>query len=636
MSGAKSSFSAYRQYARETKTAANWNGDLLTVRLDVKSFLIEGSAAARAKAEAAMKVLTDEVGQEKSVYVDPEDVAAVDEIFGMVGQYDQTFDKVADLQAEIGAATGLMSELGPKMYDDFDKIVATAKASGNTEMAVTAADARRNVLLMRLYNVKFQIDNAEDEAGQMKTFGAALTEILGKLGGQVQDDAGRKLVADAGDIAKRYLEQFDKLHVATVSRNDLVNNTLNKIGPTVSGKLQTIVDDAIKHQDALGPQAAQSMDNGITTALTVAGIAILLGILVGFFVARGISRPVVAMTAAMRDLAGGNKQVEIPAQGRKDEIGEMAGAVQVFKDNMIEADRLRAEQELTKTRLEAERRQAMLDLASRFEGTVGGIVSGVNSAATELQSTAQSMSATAEQTTRQSTAVAAASEETTQNVQTVASATEELSASIAEITNQVTESTRIIGDAVSQADDTNAKVQGLYEAAQRIGDVVRLINDIAGQTNLLALNATIEAARAGEAGKGFAVVASEVKTLANQTAKATEEIAGQVRTIQDATATSAEAIGNITKTIGRVNEISTAIASAVEEQGAATQEISRNVQQAAHGTQEVSANISGVTQAAQQTGAAAAEVLTASTELGKNGVLLKSQVEEFLRTVRAA
>jgi methyl-accepting chemotaxis protein len=371
-------------------------------------------------------------------------------------------------------------------------------------------------------------------------------------------------------------------------------------------------------------------------AMTIAGIAILLGIVIGYAVARSITKPIVAMTGAMGELASGNKGVEIPAQGRGDEIGHMAAAVQVFKENMIEADRLRAEQEATKQRTEAERRQAMLDLADRFENSVGGVVKAVTSAATELQATAQSMSATAEQTTRQSSAVAAASEETTRNVQTVASATEELSASIGEISNQVTESTRIVGEAVSQAHGTNEKVQSLADAAQRIGDVVRLINDIAGQTNLLALNATIEAARAGEAGKGFAVVASEVKTLATQTAKATEEIAGQVRAIQDATQSSAVAIGDITKTIGRVSEISTTIASAVEEQGAATQEISRNVQQAAQGTQEVASNIGGVTEAATQTGHAAGEVLGAAQELGKNGELLRSQVEEFLRTVRAA
>src|SRR6201991_447559 len=219
---------------------------------------------------------------------------------------------------------------------------------------------------------------------------------------------------------------------------------------------------------------------------------------------------------------------------------------------MIESELLGTEQEASKARNEAERRQAMVDLANRFKSSVGSVVNGVTAAATEMQATAKSMSSTADETSRQATAVAAASEQTTQNVQPVASATEELSASIGEITTQVTESTRIVGEAVHQANETNGKVQGLADAAQKIGDVVRLINDIAGQTNLLALNATIEAARAGEAGKGFAVGASEVKTLATQTAKATDEIAGQVRAIQEATAGSAQAIHNIA---GRMREI---------------------------------------------------------------------------------
>ncbi len=364
-------------------------------------------------------------------------------------------------------------------------------------------------------------------------------------------------------------------------------------------------------------------------------IAVLLGSAVAYVVGRSVTVPLRRIIDVMQALTSGDLTVAVAGTERKDEVGEVSRAVSVFKDGLAETARLRQEQEEAKQRGEAERRQAMLALASRFEQTVGGVVNDVTSSAQQLQVTAQSMTATAEETSRQSTAVAAASEQTTQNVQTVASATEELSASISEIGNQVGESSRIVADAVRQADETNAKVQGLAAAAQKIGDVVRLINDIAGQTNLLALNATIEAARAGEAGKGFAVVASEVKTLATQTAKATEEIGGQIRAIQEATGASAEAIAAITETINRVNEISTAIASAVEEQGAATQEISRNVQQAAQGTTEVSSNIASVTQAAGETGAAASQVLSAAGALSRGGNELKSQVGEFLRTIRA-
>ncbi|HLB79979.1 MAG TPA: globin-coupled sensor protein [Dongiaceae bacterium] len=276
------------------------------------------------------------------------------------------------------------------------------------------------------------------------------------------------------------------------------------------------------------------------------------------------------------------------------------------------------------------------ELAKNFEGSVKGIVDTVSSAATELQSSAQSMSATAEETSRQSTAVAAASEEASTNVQTVASATEELSASVAEISRQVTQSTQIAAKAVADAQATNRTVENLDAAAKKIGEVVQLISDIASQTNLLALNATIEAARAGEAGKGFAVVASEVKSLANQTARATEDIGAQIRAIQSEVGQSVTAIKGIGATIQEISEISTAIATAVEEQGAATQEIARNVQQAAAGTQEVSTNITGVTQAAGETGQAAGQVLSAAEELGRQSNVLQKQVDQFIASIRAA
>jgi methyl-accepting chemotaxis protein len=363
--------------------------------------------------------------------------------------------------------------------------------------------------------------------------------------------------------------------------------------------------------------------------------AALVGVGVAILIARSVTVPLRRIIDVMAALTSGNLAVDVKGSERGDEVGEVAKAVLVFKDGLVETERLRTEQEETKKRAELERRQMMHDLANRFEAGVGGVLNTVTGAATELQATAESMSATAEETTRQSAAVATAAEQTTHNVQTVASATEELSTSIREISGRVTESNRIVGEAVEQANDTNSKVQGLADAAKKIGEVVNLINDIAGQTNLLALNATIEAARAGEAGKGFAVVASEVKALANQTARATEEIATQVRSIQDATESSAHAIQSITTTIHRVNEIATTIAAAVEQQGAATQEISRNVQQAATGTTEVSSNIGNVSQAAQDTGAAATQVLSSAGELARNGTLLKDQVESFLREVRA-
>jgi methyl-accepting chemotaxis protein len=370
--------------------------------------------------------------------------------------------------------------------------------------------------------------------------------------------------------------------------------------------------------------------------IAAAFIVLIAAVGLALVLALGLTRPIIRMTAAMERLSAGDATTEIPSRERRDEIGHMAGAVQVFKDNMQEMDRLRAEREEMEKRTEAEKKATVNKMANEFEASVKGLVKGVSASAGQMQTSAQSMSMTAEETSRQAMAVAAASEQASTNVQTVASAAEELSSSIVEISRQVTQSSRITAKAVEEAGRTDAQIQGLNEAAQKIGDVVKLINDIASQTNLLALNATIEAARAGEAGKGFAVVASEVKSLATQTAKATEDIAAQVTSIQAATGDAVQAIKHIAGTIGEVNEIATSIASAVEEQGAATKEIARNVQQASAGTNEVSSNIASVTNAAGETGSAAAQVLGAAGNLSNQADRLTTEVDGFLSRIRAA
>ena len=367
----------------------------------------------------------------------------------------------------------------------------------------------------------------------------------------------------------------------------------------------------------------------------VAASLLAFTIVLVFLIVRGITRPIAGMTAAMEVLAKGDKTVEIEGAERGDEIGSMASAVQIFKENMIKADQLTAEQAEEQAKREV-RAKKIEDLCSVFDASVADVVETVSSASTEMQSTAASMSSTAEETTRQASTVAAASEQASSNVQTVATATEEMSSTIGEIGRQVTQSTEIANQAVAEAEKTNKTVEGLSTSARKIGDVVQLISDIAEQTNLLALNATIESARAGEMGKGFAVVANEVKSLAEQTAKATEEISLQITAVQAETDGAVGAIQGIGVTIGKVNDITTTIASAVEEQGAATAEIARNVQEAAKGTQEVSSNIYGVNQAATETGTASQQMLGAANALSKQSEALKTEVEKFLADVRAA
>jgi len=369
---------------------------------------------------------------------------------------------------------------------------------------------------------------------------------------------------------------------------------------------------------------------GIVAVLALPAIGLIL--LVGW----GVSASIRSVATRMQALADGNLAVELPEAGRGDEVGQMARTVKIFRDSMAESERLRGEQENLKAHAAEQRKLDMSRLADGFEGAVGEIIKTVSSAATNLEASAGTLTSSAERSQQLATAVAAASNEASNNVQSVASASEELTSSVTEISRQVQGSARIAGEAVAQARNTNDRVGELAKAASRIGDVVELINTIAGQTNLLALNATIEAARAGDAGRGFAVVASEVKALAEQTAKATGEISQQITSIQTATGESVAAIREIGETIGKMSEIASAIASAVEQQGAATQEISRNVQQAAHGTLQVSSNIGDVQRGASETGSASSQVLLAAQSLSSESTRLKLEVSRFLNSVRAA
>ena len=435
-----------------------------------------------------------------------------------------------------------------------------------------------------------------------------------------------------------------------------------------AGKLLTILSGAL---DADGSRAGGMVDNQkglmvkdgtlvnqeasflITFEWILLAIGIILSGIIAFFTSRSIVNPVRNIIFVMAELTGGNNDVEVIGLDRSDETGEMARAVQVFKENAIENIRLQKEEELAReeqTKREqderdreatdnAERaaRQERVDgLTSGFGDTVEEILGVVSAQSTEMEATAQSMSEIAKQTMDESVSVSSAAEQASASVQTVASAAEELSSSISEISRQVTHSSEISTEAVGAANETNATIRELAEAAQRVGDVVDLINDIAEQTNLLALNATIEAARAGDAGKGFAVVASEVKNLATQTAKATDDIGSQISEIQSSTGKAVSAIEGISTTITQMNEIATAIAAAVEEQGAATNEISRNVQEAASGTQSVSESIVNVRAASEQTGTASGDVLSSSQELAERFNTLNNEVAEFLANIKVA
>ncbi|MBP1181769.1 MCP four helix bundle domain-containing protein [Methylobacterium sp. PvR107] len=400
------------------------------------------------------------------------------------------------------------------------------------------------------------------------------------------------------------------------------------------------LDKIIKlNQDGAEQAASESQATYAQTRAMLIGVglfAVALSIGLAAMIILSIARGINSVVQPMQALADGDLSVAIPHQGQKTEIGTIANAVQVFKNGLLRMKALEEETAVARLEAEEQRKTGMRQMADGFEAAVGGIIGMVSSSATELQATAQTMTATATETASQSTTVAAAAEEAASNVNTVAAAAEELGSSVQEIGRQVAGSAELAQRAVHEADQTGTLVQELSAAVSRIGDVVGLISNIAGQTNLLALNATIEAARAGAAGKGFAVVASEVKALAEQTAKATNEISGQIAQIQASTGQAVTSIGGITGRIREISGVATSIAAAVEQQGAATQEIVRNVAQAAMGTGEVTSNISGVANAAEETGAAASQVLGAASELSRQSEHLGAEVARFLATVRAA
>jgi len=630
-------FIRYQTIAANTVRVVAIDRDMVQLRRTAYIFSDTGDAAVAAQFDTLAAGIRKQIEDLAAALIDPERRAQILSTGKILDEYVAGFGKLREMRtARDKLVADTLNPSGAKAREDVTGIIRSAMADRDMEAAALAGLTQESLMQVRLNANRFiarpDAKLIETIAQWQATFDKSSAELLQRL----QNPARRQLMQDTRALMKAYDAAFASVATQSFAIDKQVGETMARLAESIAAAVSRISESQAKSLVEIDVDTHSLMNTTITTTIGLSAGALVFGLVIAWLLGGGIAGPVVNMTSAMGKLAGGDKSVEIPAQGRTDEIGQMAGAVQVFKEKMVEADRLRAEQEEMKRRAEIEKKAAMNTMADDFESSVKGIVQMVASASTELQSTAQSMSATAEETSRQAGAVAAASEQASTNVQTVASAAEELSSSIREISRQVSESARISGQAVADAGRTNDQVKALAEAAQKIGDVVKLINGIAGQTNLLALNATIEAARAGEAGKGFAVVASEVKSLANQTARATEEISAQVTSIQGATAGSVQAIQTITQTIGRINEIAAAIASAVEEQGAATQEIARNVQQAAAGTNEVSSNITGVTKAATDTGAAAGQVLGASGELSTQSEALGAKVDAFIARIRAS
>ncbi len=536
--------------------------------------------------------------------------------------------------------------LGFVSIHKFVTLNATVEAVTNDSMVAMGelAGMRGSILHYRLVVTKAAFGKAsggdlDKVEKSLADWSAAVAAHEAKYAPSVLDDQEKRLYSEYQAAWRSYVDgtkqMLGLLHAGKFDDAIASLTNLAVLGEQIDVPLDK---DILYNVDAGrkgADQATADYRSGRLIVLLLLGVAVIVAVSAGYVTVRAIAKPIQDMTAAMHRLAEKDMTVEIPARGRGDEIGQMAAAVGVFKENMIKADQLAAAEKADQV---AKQQKALRleSLVTEFEGKVSSLVGVLSSASTELEATAQSMSSTATQTNQQASNVAAAAEEASAGVQTVATAAEELTSSIGEINRQVAQSARITEKAVNDARQTDGIVRALADGAQKIGQVVELISSIAGQTNLLALNATIEAARAGDAGKGFAVVASEVKSLANQTAKATEEISSQIAQIQSATGEAVSAIKGIADTIEEVSMITTTIASAVEEQGAATAEIARNVQQTSASTREVTTNIAGVSQAASETGQAAAQVLQSAGDLSRQADHLTTEVGSFVAGVRAA
>jgi methyl-accepting chemotaxis protein len=498
----------------------------------------------------------------------------------------------------------------------------------STEKKEIANQILEDTYLIRANEKRYMLTQKPEVFEQMKNDFASMMELLVRLERNVSSDSERDQVKTFKTAALDY----EKAAHAWVEKNDALFKTtlpeMKKLGDNVIG---------------LAYEAAKNASSGmyekrshIIDELIVIGLIVIIGgVVLGLIIANAISKPVIGLTRTMEILAKGQTNVDVPSTEQHDEIGVMARSVQVFKENAIERQKL-AEKEKAEQAEKMERAEKIAKLVSAFDSVIRSIISSLKESASGMQKSAESMSAMANQTQNQSTNVAAASQQASANAETAASATEEMAASTKEIGQQIDRASQMARNAVDEADQTSRVVDGLAEAAQKIGGVVELIQQIAGQTNLLALNATIEAARAGEAGKGFAVVASEVKNLANQTARATEEINQQVVGMQESMTQTVGAIKNIGSTITQINQTSAAVAAAVQEQVAATQEVASNVEQAAKGTGDISKNIAEVAAAAGRTGATASEVLDTANHLSQQADVLHKEVDKFLTSLNAA
>ncbi|WP_181905434.1 methyl-accepting chemotaxis protein [Aestuariispira insulae] len=630
------SFSNYRHLTEETNRLGQ-------VRTGMSNARIEASRYITTNDEAALEELRSHVGDTLSglevAKGENEEAQAIERINALQAKlknYAEVFEQIVVRQTEINAlVTEKIDKAGESMDYHLGDILEISWDAQDLDSVYYSGQMLRNILHAQLWTNRYLVNSNEEAYQRAVEYLDLYGENIGELKKVLTDFSLKNAIDLARNNYEEYRQVLDQIHAAVQERDRMIDQSLNQVGPEIGTLAASFQEENIARQQALGLESEADVAERITITIVIALASFGLGILLALAVGQGIAGPVRKMTSAMQKLAEGDLATEIPARDRKDEIGRMAGAVQIFKENAERVERLRREREEEKERAEAEKRASMTRMADEFEASVGRVVGSVTMAVTQLTDSARSMSQIADESNELAIKVAAAATEASANVETVAAATEELSASVQSMAGQVDNTSSLATGAVDDADAASKLVAELDQAGREINEVTSLITDIAEQTNLLALNATIEAARAGDAGKGFAVVANEVKSLANQTANATSEIATSIGRIQGVSARVVEAINRISERIGDINQVAVTASGGVSEQREATGEIARNIQQAAVGAQDVSNNITGVTKAANETGTAADNVLNSSTQLAEQAKELEGVVNRFVSQIRA-
>lgn len=628
-------FTEYRQSSKQSQMTALMQEDLLEARMAVMKYRVKGGEE---NAQEVFSNINEIIEIEKELLDlvhDSEIKQRLKTVLAQSEEYSEIFSKAVKLQEQRNVLVQEITEIGTLVRKELTKIREAAYTSNDIKSAYYAAAAQESYMLARFYAFKFLLGN--DRGSEERTLSELNSAVAAnkKLIASLNNSERLKAAKEIDKKLELYLEDFSNIVEVIEQRNEYLVSGLDVIGPELEESLNKIVEGFIETQEIIGPRAESRISSTSSIIIVFSVFCLALGIGASIMIGRILSSSISEITKDMKALSSGDLEVDVKGTERQDEIGDMARALEKFRENAQEREKLRAREEKEQA-AQVERAEKLDKLFKDFEERIGSIVQHVSSASTELQATAGQMASSVEETGNQSSSVASSAEQANMSVQSVASASEELSAAISEVTKSVSQSAELARGCAETAETSQKELDTLKDAISEVDDIIASISEVAEQTNLLALNATIESARAGEAGKGFAVVASEVKDLANETHKMTEEITRKVDAVKQSATRTIESLANIIDQIRDIDESTSTVAASVEEQDKSTQEISGNAQRAATGTDEVSENIKHIQQAAQESGKASENVKTASDQLSEQAETLRKNVEEFLGAVKAA